>query len=227
MFLMLWSQIIYVHRISLKIVRFYSTGMAAGRIVRFLVSILDIERCPVKFKYYLKFHGTRTAFCRVIEGTMKLARHRMVPWRGPAGVCTHGTGTVQFWFKFILYNVNSNRLGTMWCPAGHHTKALAVRSFVYLQKNILHLHRYFTSEDQKYKYKIIYFAGGWITCNVHMLLQVLLKFLQSWAGVVFTFITVRVSARLSYFYNLFLWGIVANFDYNAYIIACENLLYSC
>jgi len=33
-----------------------------------------------------------------------------------------------------------------------------VRSDVYLQKYILHLHSNFTSEDQKYQYKNIYFA---------------------------------------------------------------------
>jgi len=33
-----------------------------------------------------------------------------------------------------------------------------VRSDVSLKKYILHLYRYFTSEDQKYKYKNIYFA---------------------------------------------------------------------
>jgi len=33
-----------------------------------------------------------------------------------------------------------------------------VRSDMYLQKYIMHLHRYFTSEDQKNKHKNIYFA---------------------------------------------------------------------
>jgi len=77
---MLWSQIIYGHRtasISQKIVRFYGARPAAGRIVRFFCQFLDIIRCPVKFSYYIKFHGARTAFCWVIEGTMTSAGHRL------------------------------------------------------------------------------------------------------------------------------------------------------
>ena len=61
---MLWSQIVYGHR------------TASGRIVRLFLSFLDIIRSPVKFSYYLKFHGALTAFCRVIEGTMTSAGHR-------------------------------------------------------------------------------------------------------------------------------------------------------
>ena len=38
---------------------------AGGRKIRtiFFVNFLDIIRCPVKFSYYIKFHGARTAFC--------------------------------------------------------------------------------------------------------------------------------------------------------------------
>jgi len=46
----------------------YGARPAAGRIVRYFIIFLDIVRCPVKFRYYLKFHGARTAFGRVIEG---------------------------------------------------------------------------------------------------------------------------------------------------------------
>jgi len=53
----------------------------------------------VKFRYYLKFHGARTAFGRVIEGKMTSAGHRTVPGRRPAGVCTHRTGTGRFLYK--------------------------------------------------------------------------------------------------------------------------------
>ena len=54
---MLWSQIIYGHRtasISRKIVTFYG-----ARTVRFLIilDIVDIVRCPVKFRYYLRFYA--------------------------------------------------------------------------------------------------------------------------------------------------------------------------
>ena len=48
--LLLWSQIIYgtVQRLfHTKIVRFYGAWPAAGRIVRFFVSFLDIVRCLV------------------------------------------------------------------------------------------------------------------------------------------------------------------------------------
>jgi len=65
------SQIIYGHRtapVSPKIVRFFGARPAAGRIVRFLIEFLVIVRCPVKFRYYLKFHGARAAFGWVIEG---------------------------------------------------------------------------------------------------------------------------------------------------------------
>ena len=44
----------------------YGARPAAGRIVRFFTILLDIVRCPVKFRYYLKFHGAHTAFGRVI-----------------------------------------------------------------------------------------------------------------------------------------------------------------
>jgi len=32
-----------------------------------LINFLDIVRCPVKYRYYLQFHGSRTAFGKVIE----------------------------------------------------------------------------------------------------------------------------------------------------------------
>jgi len=46
--------------------------MAPGRLQEepydFGSIFVDIVRCPVKFMYYLKFHGARTAFGRVIGG---------------------------------------------------------------------------------------------------------------------------------------------------------------
>jgi len=110
----------------------YSARPAAGRIVRFLINFLDIVRCSVKFRNYLKFHGARTAFGRVNEGKMTSAGHRTVPGRRPAGVCTHRTDNGRF--LFISYDSNGA------CP-------------VFLLKNILHLQRYFISKDQKHKYK--------------------------------------------------------------------------
>jgi len=92
----------------------YGARPAAGRIVRFVINFLDIVRCPVKFRYYLKFHGARTAFGRVNEGKITSAGHRTVPGRRPAGVCTHRTGTGRFLFK--IYLVRFQR-----CPSGHRT----------------------------------------------------------------------------------------------------------
>ena len=54
----------------------YGARPAAGRIVPFFINFLDIVRCPVKFRYYLKFHGARTAFGRVNKGKMTSAGHR-------------------------------------------------------------------------------------------------------------------------------------------------------
>ena len=68
---------------------------AGGRTNRTIFDhFVDIVRCPVKLMYFLKFHGARTAFGRVIEGKMI-----SVPVRCPAGVCTHRTGTGRFLFK--------------------------------------------------------------------------------------------------------------------------------
>ena len=84
---MLWLQIIYGHRTA-------SISRKIGRKNRTIFDhFLDIVRCPVKFRYYLKFHGARMAFGRVIEGKMTSAEHSTVPGRRPAGVCTHRTGT--------------------------------------------------------------------------------------------------------------------------------------
>ena len=92
----------------------YGARSAAGRIVRFFINFLDIVRCPVKFRYYLKSHGARTAFGRVNGGKMTSAGNRTVPGRRPAGVCTHRPGTGRCLFK--IYIVRFQR-----CPAGHRT----------------------------------------------------------------------------------------------------------
>jgi len=80
----------------------------------FYIIFLDIVRCPVNFRYYLKFHGARTAFGRVIEGKITSAGHRTVPGRRPAGVFTHRTGTGRFLFN--IYIVRFQRR-----PSGHRT----------------------------------------------------------------------------------------------------------
>jgi len=119
--ILLWSQIIYGHRtasISPKIVRFYGARTVPGRRQEesydFFIIFLDIVRCPVIFRYYLKFHGARTAFGRVIEGKITSAGHRTVPGRRPAGVYTHRTGTGRFLFN--IYIVRFQRR-----PSGHRT----------------------------------------------------------------------------------------------------------
>jgi len=157
----------------------YGARPAAWRIVRFFYQVLDIVRCPVKFRYYLKFHGARTAFGRVNEGKMTSDGHRTVPGRRPVGVCTHRTGTGRFLCKIYIvgfqrcpvgHRTMSDKRRELWkislqigrCPSGHRTMPVRspadvlwvelppVRSDVFLQKNILHLHRYFISKDQKH-----------------------------------------------------------------------------
>ena len=64
---------------------------------------LDIIRCPVKFSFYLKFHGDRTVFCSVIEGTITSTGHRLHT--------SDGHRAILVW--------NSNR--TISTAAGHRT----------------------------------------------------------------------------------------------------------
>ena len=155
----------------------YGARPAAGRIVRFLINFLDIVRCPVKFRSYLKFHGARTAFGWVNEGKMASAGHRTVPGRRPAGVCTHRTGTGRFCLKFISYDSNGTydvwqapgtfknlstnlpmpvrvpddaRPGTGRCFMNRI--ATGEKRSVFAEEHI-DLRRYFISKDQKYKYK--------------------------------------------------------------------------
>jgi len=92
----------------------YSARAAAGRIVRFFINFLDIVRCPVNFRYYLKFHGARTAFGRVINGKITSAEHRSVPPRRPGGICTHRTGTGRFLFNIYIVRFQRH-------PSGHRT----------------------------------------------------------------------------------------------------------
>jgi len=106
---MLRSQIIYGHRtasISPIIVRFYGARSVPGRRQEqsydFFYHFLDIVRCPVNFRYYLKFYGARTAFGRVIEGKITSAGYRTVPGRRPVGVFTHRTGTGRFLFNIYI-----------------------------------------------------------------------------------------------------------------------------
>jgi len=163
---MLWSQIVYEHRtasISPKIVRFYGARTVPGRRQEesydFLL-FLDIVRCPVKFRSYLKFHGARTAFGRVIEGKITSAGHRTIfiyylyrtipttPLRAPYGA---RPGIVRCLtsarkLKTSLNKSADARPGTGRCFMSQ--TATGEKRRVFLQKNILHLRRYFTFKDQ-------------------------------------------------------------------------------
>jgi len=101
--------------------RLYGARPAAGRIVRFFIIFLDIVRCPMNLRYYLKFHGTRTAFGRVIEGKITSTGHHTVPGWRPAGVFTHPTGTGRFLFNIYIVRFQRRPSGHRTGPAGHHT----------------------------------------------------------------------------------------------------------
>jgi len=84
----------------------YGARPAAGRILLFFIIVLDIVQCPLKFRHYLKFHGARTAFGRVIEGTMTSAGHLTAPvW------LLHTSD--YFCSKFKSYDSNGDRHRTM------------------------------------------------------------------------------------------------------------------
>ena len=87
-----------------KIVRFYGAPTAPGRRQEEaydFCQFLDI-RCPVKFSYYLKFHGARTAFCWVIEGKMTSAGHR-------TAFAHIGLAPDDFGLNFKSYDFNGDR----------------------------------------------------------------------------------------------------------------------
>jgi len=94
----------------------YGARPESGKIVRFLINCSDIVRCPVNFRYYLKFHGARTAFSRVIKGKIRSAGHRTVPRRRPAGVCTHRTGTGRFLFNIYIVRFQRRPSGNRTVP---------------------------------------------------------------------------------------------------------------
>jgi len=91
---------------------------------------------------------------------------RTVSGRRMTGVCTHWTGTGRFWYK--IQTVPGRTSYDVWKAPGTFQNILTnrpmpgrapddvlwvelppVKNDVYLQKNILNLHTYFTSEDQK------------------------------------------------------------------------------
>jgi len=97
---------VYFAKIRTILRRPYGARPAAGRIVRFFINFSDIVRCPVKFRYYLKFHGTRTAFGRVTEGKITSAGRRTVPGRRLHTSDGHRT---IFCLKFKSYDSNGDR----------------------------------------------------------------------------------------------------------------------
>jgi len=84
--------------------RLCSSHKSSTGIVRHLfyqnINFLDIERCPVKFRYKLNLYGAHTAFFRVIEGEVTSAGHCTVAKLHPANRYTYWTGTRQFCLKF-------------------------------------------------------------------------------------------------------------------------------
>jgi len=149
-----------------KIVRFYGARPAAGRIVRFFCQFLDIIWCPVKFSYYIKFHGARTAFCWVIEGTLTSAVHRLHTSDGHRTMFGNLNRTISTAVGHRTICEKSKELSKISiqigrCPSGVLWVELPpVRSDVYLQKYILNLYRYVTCKDQKLKFNYICFAWG-------------------------------------------------------------------
>jgi len=68
---------------------------------------LDIVRYLVMFRHYLKFHGARTAFGRVIEGKMTSAGHR-------TAFAHIGRAPDNFLFRIQIVRFQR-------CPSGHRT----------------------------------------------------------------------------------------------------------
>jgi len=104
----------------------------------FFINFLDIVRCPVKFRYYLKFYGARAAFGRVNEGKMTSAGHRARTASGRRLHTSDGHRTifVQNLYRTIptvpvrapydvwqapetFNNLFTSRSGTGRCPSGH------------------------------------------------------------------------------------------------------------
>jgi len=129
---MLWSQIIYGHRRQEE-----SYDL-------FLYKFLDIVRCPVKFRYCFRHRSVSGLRLHTSDG-------HLIP-----GIvrCLTSAG----YFKNSLNKSADARPGTGRCPSGHRpmfyeSNLPPVRSDVFLQRNILHVHIYFISKDQKHKYK--------------------------------------------------------------------------
>jgi len=74
------------------------------------------HRARRQVRYYLKFHGARTAFCKVIEGKITSAY-------GARPAFAHiGRAPDELGLKFKSYDFNGDRSGTVRCPVGHRVK---------------------------------------------------------------------------------------------------------
>jgi len=130
-----------------------------------VTGVLDIIRRPLKFSYYLKFHGARTAFCRVIEGTMTSAGHRLhtsdghrtnLVWNSNRTI-KRRPGIVRCVkrarnFRKSLYK-SAGACFMSRAAAGEKRRVLA-------EVPIESIYRYFICEDQKLKFNYICFAWG-------------------------------------------------------------------
>ena len=125
----------------------------------------------MKFSYYIKFHGARTAFCWVIEGTMTSAGHRLHTSDGHRTIfgnlnrtiLTGGRASYDVWKEQGTFeNLFTNHPMPVRAPADVLWVELPpVRSDVYLQRYILNLYRYVTCEDQKLKFNYMYICFAW------------------------------------------------------------------
>jgi len=133
---------------------------AGGRKNRTIfLSLLDTIRCLVKLSYYIKFHGARTAFCWVIEGTIASTGHRLHKSEGHRAIFGNLNRTIStaaghrtMCEKGKELSKISIQIGRF--ASGHRLmfyKSNRLRwelSDVYVQKYILNLYRYVTCEDQ-------------------------------------------------------------------------------
>ena len=90
---------------------------------------------------------------------------------------------------------------------------------MFLQKNILHLHRYFTIKDQKHKYKKYILLEQLRMINMQRTSAI--EFFCILEQVCFSSLSESASIFLI-LTNCFFEGMMANFDTNIFIIAREN-----
>jgi len=198
----LWSQIIYGHRTASTSPKNRMILRRQEKLKRFLNIFLDIERCPVKFRCYLKFHCARTAFGRVIEGKMtsvRTARGRPLhTWD------RHRTNFVLTFYRTIPTVPNQTSYHVWQAPRtlkniltnpapGDARPAKNIKSKIYI------------SLEQEHATNKCY----WIFCSLE----------QVW----FSSPSLSESASIFFILTTCLFGgMMANFDINKFTIAPEN-----